>query len=83
MSILIVSQYFWPENFRVNDWAVGMQQRGHQVTVLTGIPNYPAGKYFAGYGLFKKTTEMWQGIRVMKLDLMQAIERGEHPLAED
>lgn len=54
MHILIVSQYFWPENFRINDLALGLQERGHQVTVLTGIPNYPNGSVFDGYGYFNK-----------------------------
>ena len=46
MRILIVSQYFWPESFLVNDLAVGLREKGHQVTVLTGIPNYPEGSFF-------------------------------------
>ncbi len=49
MRILVVSQYFWPENFRVNDLVKEWSQRGHEVTVLTGIPNYPAGKVFEEY----------------------------------
>lgn len=49
MRILIVSQYFWPENFRVNDLAAGLMDRGHEVTVLTGVPNYPEGNVFAEY----------------------------------
>lgn len=44
MKILIVSQYFWPENFRVNDLVKELISRQHQVTVLTGIPNYPVGR---------------------------------------
>ena len=43
MRILVVTQYFWPENFRINDLAQELQDRGHKVTVLTGIPNYPKG----------------------------------------
>lgn len=49
MRILIVSQYFWPENFRVNDLADEFATRGHDVTVLTGVPNYPSGKVFEEY----------------------------------
>ena len=49
MRILVVSQYFWPENFRVNDLVKEWVQRGHELTVLTGIPNYPAGKVFDAY----------------------------------
>ena len=49
MKILIVTQYFWPENFRINDLTQELVKRGHNVTVLTGIPNYPAGKVFEDY----------------------------------
>ena len=46
MRILVVSQYFWPENFRVNDLVAEFCGRGHEVTVLTGRPNYPSGEVF-------------------------------------
>jgi glycosyltransferase involved in cell wall biosynthesis len=49
MRLLIVSQYFWPENFRVNDLVDGLVARGHEVTVLTGLPNYPEGKIFQSF----------------------------------
>ena len=52
MQILIISQYFYPENFRINDFAFKMKKRGHEVTVLTGTPNYPGGKNFGDYKLF-------------------------------
>jgi colanic acid biosynthesis glycosyl transferase WcaI len=46
VRILVVSQYFWPENFRINDLVAEICDRGHEVTVLTGIPNYPSGEVF-------------------------------------
>lgn len=46
MRILVVSQYFWPENFRINDLVAEFCNRGHDVTVLTGTPNYPSGETF-------------------------------------
>lgn len=49
MRILIVSQYFWPENFRVNDLTEELARRGHEVAVLTGQPNYPEGQVFPAY----------------------------------
>jgi colanic acid biosynthesis glycosyl transferase WcaI len=52
MNILVLSQYFWPENFRINDVVQGLADRGHAVTVYTGMPNYPQGRYFSGYGFF-------------------------------
>lgn len=70
MHILIVSQYFWPENFRINDLAVGLREKGHDITVLTGIPNYPEGRFFPGYGFFKKTREDYQGVKVIRVPLI-------------
>ena len=55
--ILVISQYFYPENFRINDMCKEWVKRGYEVTVVTGIPNYPQGKFFDGYGLFKKRKE--------------------------
>lgn len=49
MKILIVSQYFWPENFRINDLATELASRGHEVTILTGLPNYPEGCIFEDF----------------------------------
>lgn len=43
MKILVVTQYFWPENFRVNELVRDLVARGHDISVLTGIPNYPSG----------------------------------------
>lgn len=69
MKLLIVSQYFWPENFRINDLADALKTRGHEVTVLTGIPNYPAGQFFEGYGLFRRARETWRGVEIMRSPL--------------
>jgi colanic acid biosynthesis glycosyl transferase WcaI len=69
VKVLIVSQYFWPENFRINDLAAGLVERGNQVTVLTGIPNYPSGNFFSGYGLFKKTREEYRGVSILRVPL--------------
>ena len=49
MKILIVTQYYWPENSRVTDIAESLQKEGNEVTVLTGLPNYPEGYIFEGY----------------------------------
>lgn len=49
MRILIVSQYFWPEPFIINDLVLALEHHGHEVTVLTGKPNYPDGKLYSGY----------------------------------
>ncbi|MES2369177.1 MAG: glycosyltransferase family 4 protein [Pseudomonadota bacterium] len=69
MKLLIVSQYFWPENFRINDLAEALKTRGHEVTVLTGIPNYPAGQFFEGYSLFRRARETWRGVEIVRSPL--------------
>lgn len=69
MNILIVSQYFWPENFRINDLAEGLVQRGHSVTVLTGRPNYPSGSLFDGYGTIFPFRESYADARVQRVPL--------------
>lgn len=71
MNILIVTQYFWPESFRINDLALGLHERGHAVTVYTGKPNYPAGKFSPGYGFFGRARDDYQGIPVMRVPLIQ------------
>jgi len=70
MNILIVSQYFWPEGFLINDLAVGLREKGHQVTVLTGIPNYPAGRFFKGYSLFGPLQQDYHGVNVLRVPLI-------------
>ncbi len=66
MRILIVTQYFWPENFRINDLALRLKKRGHKVSVFTGLPNYPSGKIFPGWGPFKRLRESWEGIPIQR-----------------
>lgn len=73
-KILFVCQYFYPETFRGNDIAFHLAEEGHDVHVVTGIPNYPKGKFFPGYGLFKKRNEVINGVRVTRLPL---VPRGE------
>ena len=66
MKILLISQHFYPEDFKCNDVAFELVRRGHEVTVLAGIPNYPLGKFFDGYGLFTKRVEMLNGVKVIR-----------------
>lgn len=70
MRILVVSQYFWPENFRVNDLVKEWVQRGHQVTVLTGIPNYPAGKVFDAYRDQPSDFASFEGAEVVRVPML-------------
>ena len=68
--ILLISQYFYPETFRVNDMAVEWVKRGYKVTVLTGIPNYPMGKFFEGYDKKHRTRETWNGVNIIRIPLV-------------
>jgi glycosyltransferase involved in cell wall biosynthesis len=70
MHVLIVTQYFWPENFRINDAARALVARGHRVTVLTGMPNYPVGKLFDGYRAFGPLRETWEGVEIVRSPLI-------------
>lgn len=66
MRILIISQYFFPENFRINDLCIGLKSRGHDISVLTAKPNYPEGKFYKKYSFWKKNTEIYEGIKVYR-----------------
>lgn len=68
--ILLITQYFYPETFRVNDLAVEWVKRGYKVTVLTGIPNYPMGKFFEGYDKKHRTRETWNGVNIIRIPLV-------------
>lgn len=70
MRLLVISQYFWPENFRINDLVADMVARGHEITVLTGRPNYPSGQFFPGYGWRKPDTEDYRGAKVVRVPLV-------------
>lgn len=70
MNILIVSQYFWPENFRINDLSQELVSRGHTVTVLTGKPNYPAGRVFPAYLQHPETFEEYAGAKVLRVPML-------------
>ncbi|PTA67123.1 glycosyltransferase family 4 protein [Deinococcus arcticus] len=70
MHVLVVTQYFWPENFRINDLVMGLHQRGHRITVLTGHPNYPSGRFTHGYQGHQVREEQYEEIRVLRVPLL-------------
>ena len=70
MKILVVSQYFWPENFRINDLCAELVTRGHEVTVLTGKPNYPEGKVFPEYQANPGGYLHYQGCKVVRVPMI-------------
>lgn len=65
MKVLVVSQYYYPEPLRVNDIFEEFTRRGHSVTVLTGLPNYPDGELYSGYNN-KAQEELINGVRVIR-----------------
>ena len=70
LKILIVSQYYWPENFRITDLANELTAKGHEVTVLTGMPNYPTGVLYDGYSSWwRKRREVIQGVSIYRVPL--------------
>lgn len=68
--ILVISQCFYPEQFRINDICKEWVKRGYKVTVLTSIPNYPEGKFYQGYGYFKKRKEKYKGINIIRVPVI-------------
>ena len=68
--ILVISQYFYPEQFRINDICTEWVKRGYKVTVITGIPNYPQGRFYNGYGLFKNRKENYNGVDIIRIPLI-------------
>ena len=69
MKILVVSQYFYPENFRINDLVFSLKARGHKVTVLTAKPNYSKTHFFEGYGWMSPDFETIKGVPVYRSNL--------------
>lgn len=69
MNILILSQYFWPESFRINEIALGLQEQGHKISVLTGKPNYPLGEIFPGYKAMGFQYELYDQININRVPL--------------
>ena len=70
MRILVVTQYFWPENFRINDLCVELVNRGHEVTVLTGKPNYPDGQVFKDYSENKSAFMDYNGCKIIRVPMI-------------
>ncbi len=70
LRILLVTQYFWPENFQINHLVRALRDRGHSVEVLTGKPNYPSGRFFDGYSAFGRSQDLFEGIPVRRVPLV-------------
>jgi glycosyltransferase involved in cell wall biosynthesis len=78
LRVLVVSQYFWPENFRINELVTELVRRGHRLTVLTGKPNYPDGVVFSDYRANPAAFNEFHGARVVRVPMWP---RGSGPLS--
>jgi glycosyltransferase involved in cell wall biosynthesis len=67
LAILVVTQYFWPEDFRINELVEGLAARGHHVTVLTSVPNYPQGSVFPAYAANPSAFTRFAGCEVIRV----------------
>ena len=75
MKILIVSQYYYPEQFQINEIAPELVRRGHEVTIVCGLPNYPKGKIFEGYE--NRFEEEIDGVKIIRC---KNVPRGNNPI---
>ncbi|TAH36716.1 glycosyltransferase WbuB [Candidatus Saccharibacteria bacterium] len=64
--MLVVCQHFWPESFRINDICDFLGNKGCDIEVLCGLPNYPSGKFPEGYGYFKNRRQVRGGVRIRR-----------------
>lgn len=81
MNLLVVSQYFWPESFRINELVASLVSRGVATTVLTGKPNYPEGRVFPGYRASGCVNEAFCGAQVRRVPLFPRGQRSPWRLA--
>ena len=69
LKILIVSQYFWPEKFIINDLAIGLKEE-YEIDVLTGYPNYPEGNIFSNFKKNKKKFNNLKKINIFRVPII-------------
>jgi len=66
MKILVICQHYWPENFRVTEICEALVERGHQVTALVGLPNYPTGIIPQEYRRFRNRYQVRNGVEIKR-----------------
>jgi len=69
LNILVVSQYYWPESIRINDFIFGLKKTGCKIYILTGQPNYPEGRIYTGYSSWKLTEELHNQIKIYRVPI--------------
>ncbi|CRM14290.1 putative glycosyl transferase [Pseudomonas sp. 22 E 5] len=66
----MVTQYFWPENMRINNLVEGFVAKGHEVTVLTGQPNYPEGRVYSDYLHDPERFSNYRGAQIIRVPML-------------
>lgn len=77
MRLLVVTQHYWPEPFNFADICEGLVSRGYEVTVLTGLPNYPEGKLYPDYQDGHNRVQERNGVHIIRVPL---VPRGSNPV---
>ena len=77
MKILVVCQHYWPETFQITDVCEELVKRGHEVTALVGLPNYPKGEVLPEYRNGKNRFQTRNGVKIIR---SFEIGRGHNPL---
>lgn len=70
MRVLVLSQYYWPETFRITELVGALRDAGAEVAVLTGQPNYPDGEVFPGYSAMSTRDEVHEGTRIWRVPML-------------
>ena len=78
MKILVISQYYYPEPFKIHEICEEFVKRGNEVTVITGRPNYPDGKLIDGYDDPSRMNEIVNGVHVIRTAIPL---RGDNPIS--
>lgn len=65
-KLLVVCQHFWPEEFKINEICYEFVNKGYEVEIICGLPNYPHGRFFPGYGYFGRRKETHNGVKIRR-----------------
>lgn len=66
-KVLIVSEVFYPEEFKINELAIDWKNKGYDVDILTMVPSYPSSKIFYGYENRWYQKELWNGMNIYRV----------------
>jgi len=69
MSVLIITQYFWPENFRINELVDKIKNKV-DLEIITGEPNYPNGHIFLDYKKNKSFYNLYNGVKIHRVPII-------------